>query len=175
MGSSFGPSSDDDAQLTDSPSDVRIDCQAFRSQLLFFAVSEMSIIDPMCARFPNGGIHLKWECVFWGAGGKIGNPFWVEGKLREIPLWPKGGTHFFGRPKAINHLHGLPPVLLLHVRDWIRARAARRDSPQSCDSTAQSDQSHLKFGVVAKNGVASPVAEVSVQPAVVPAIGRLGH
>ena len=37
--------------------------QAFRSQLLFFAVSEMSIIDPMCAGACNGGRGMRGACL----------------------------------------------------------------------------------------------------------------
>ena len=38
-------------------------CQAFRSQLLFFAVSEMSITDPMCAALRRVEMTLAGLCM----------------------------------------------------------------------------------------------------------------
>ena len=50
--------------------------QAFRSQLLFFAVSEMSIIDPMCAGGCRG--RAQYSSCVWeikSGGGMAGRVF----------------------------------------------------------------------------------------------------
>jgi hypothetical protein len=58
-------------------------CQAFRSQLLFFAVSEMSITDPMCAA------ETGWDHEFgWFVHGRfthdIGRQFFVAINVKEF-------------------------------------------------------------------------------------------